>query len=37
MDSGFSAALGPVNSGVNLAFPIAANRLSRWLYRVGLW
>jgi putative aldouronate transport system permease protein len=37
MDFGFSAAVGLVNSVVNFAFLIAANRLSRRLYQVSLW
>jgi putative aldouronate transport system permease protein len=37
MDFGFSAAVGLVNSLVNFAFLVAANRLSRRLYHVSLW
>jgi putative aldouronate transport system permease protein len=37
MDFGFSAAVGLVNSVVNFALLIAANRLSRRLYQVSLW
>jgi putative aldouronate transport system permease protein len=37
MDFGFSAAVGLINSVVNFALLIAANRLSRRLYQVSLW